>query len=70
MTVTLTAQKKISFRKMVNKLLTIKNPTLRFIAKVIGTIVSSFPASRFGPLYYRSLEKDKKVTINESGNED
>ena len=59
MTVSLTEQKKCTFKKMVNKLLTIKRPTLRFIAKVIGTIVAAFPASRYGPLFYRSLDKDK-----------
>ena len=36
-----------------------KNPSIRFLAKVIGTIVSVFPAVKYAPLHYRALENDK-----------
>ena len=36
-----------------------RNPSIRFLAKVIGTIVSVLPAVKYAPLYYRALENDK-----------
>ena len=36
-----------------------KNQSIRFFAKVIGTIVSVFPAVKYALLYYRALENDK-----------
>ena len=28
------------------------------LAKLIGKLVAAFPASMYGPLYFRNLEKD------------
>ena len=36
-----------------------KNPSIRFSPKVIGTIVSVFSPVKYAPLYYRVLENDK-----------
>ena len=36
-----------------------KRPSIREVAKVIGKLVATFPASQFGPLHYRTLERDK-----------
>ena len=36
-----------------------KNPSIRFLAKVIGTIVSVFSAVIYPSLHYRALENDK-----------
>ena len=36
-----------------------KTPSIRLLTKVIGTIVSVFPAVKYAPLYYRALENDK-----------
>ena len=33
--------------------------SIRFVARVIGKIVSSLPGSEFGKLHYRNLERDK-----------
>ena len=33
--------------------------SIRFLAKVIDTIVSVFSAGKYAPLYYRALENDK-----------
>ena len=36
-----------------------KNPSIMFLAKVIGILVSVFPAVKDARLYYRALENDK-----------
>ena len=37
--------------------------SIREVAQVIGLLVSSLPAVQYGPLYYRSLEIDKKIQL-------
>lgn len=59
MTVRLTIAKERSLRKLVDQLLTISKPTIRFVAKVVGTLVAAFPAVKFAPLHYRFIEKVK-----------
>ena len=45
--------------------------SIREVAHVIGLLVSSLPAVQHGPLFYRSLEIDKNVALQEnSGNYD
>ena len=36
---------------------------IRKIARLLGNFSSSFPAVRFGPLHYRSLERDKILAL-------
>ena len=36
-----------------------KNPSIRFLAKVISTIVSDFQQVKYAPLYNQALENDK-----------
>ena len=55
--VKLTPQKEKNLKRLVNQLFSMKNPSIRLLAKVIGTIV--FPAVKYAPLYYRALENDK-----------
>ena len=57
--VKLTPQKEKNLKRLVNQLFSMKNPSIRFLAKGIGTIVSVFPAVKYFPLYYRALESDK-----------
>ena len=59
MSVKLTLQKKKNLRRLVNQLFSMKKTSIRFLAKVIGTIASAFPAGKYSPLYYRALENDK-----------
>ena len=59
MSVKLTPQKEKNLKRLVNQLFSMKSPSIRFFAKVIGTIVSVFPAAKYAPLYYRVLENDK-----------
>ena len=66
MIITLTRTKKTALKRLVNQILSIKSPKLRFLAKVIGTIVAAFPASKYGPLYYRCLEYDKSSALKEN----
>ncbi len=41
------------------------------MAQIVGKLVSSFPGVLFGPLYYRTLEKDKsKALASNNGNFD
>ena len=63
MTVSLTHKKKAALKKLVNQLLTIHKPKIRFVAKVLGTMVAAFPASKYGPLYYRNIDMDKTMAL-------
>ena len=40
-----------------------KKLTIRALARVIGKLVAAFPAVKWGPLYYRHLEEDKKAAL-------
>ena len=57
--VTLTKEKKSKLKTLVLGLLRINKPTIRYLAKVIGTIISWMPAAKLGPLFYRYLENEK-----------
>lgn len=59
MTIRLTPEKATSLQTACNILLADPSPTIRDFAHVIGKIVACFPVVCCGPLYYRSLERDK-----------
>ena len=59
MTVTLTPERVNSLKAGCIQLLRKNRMTVREVAQVIGKIVASFVAVKYGPLYYRHLEKDK-----------
>jgi len=59
MTVTLTQEKKEQLISLCTEALTGKIFPIRFVAKVIGKIVSALPGVEFGKLHYRNLERDK-----------
>ena len=61
MTISLPANKKAYLKNITLKLLRKKKPTIKFLAQVIVTLVSTFPAFKFSPLCYRALEKDKVI---------
>jgi len=44
-------------------LLSTDKETIRYIAKVIGNIMASFPAVPFGKLFYKCLEKEKTAAL-------
>ena len=66
MTVKLTEDKAANLQKACQTLLRNKNPTIREVARVIGKIVSSFPGTNYGPLYYRHLEHDKTIALKQN----
>ena len=52
MSVRLTPQKEKNLKRLVNQLVSMKNPSIRFLFKLIGTIVSVFSAVKYALLYY------------------
>ena len=63
MTVTLTEGKTQKLKTLVLNLLRIDKPIIRYLAKVIGTIISCVPAAILGPLFHRYLENDKVISL-------
>ena len=59
MTVKLTQERMDSLKQSCHELLQVHCPSVREVAEVVGKIVASFPAVQYGPLHYRSLERDK-----------
>ena len=51
MIITLTKEKKQKLKTLVLNLLRIKKPTIRYLAKVIGTIIFCMRAAILGPLF-------------------
>ena len=66
MTVTLTEERKASLLSACDQLLRAGRVTIQDLAKMIGKIVASFPAVKFGPLHYRHLEGCKKAALREA----
>ena len=66
MTVTLSPERKEKMLLSCKRLIKARDISIRDLAKVIGLIVSSFPAVKFGPLHYRHLEKDKCRALKDS----
>ena len=63
MTVTLTPEKKEKLVKLIDEVLSKCQVTIRTVASLIGKFVSSLPASLYGPLHYRVLERDKNRAL-------
>lgn len=41
-------------------------PSIRMVAQVIGKVIATFPAVEYGPLYYRSMERDKIAALRQN----
>ena len=63
MTVRLTEEKASKTKDLCLELLSMKQPTIRFLAQVIGKICSSFPGVEFGQMHYRELERLKTKSL-------
>ena len=59
MTITLSLEKQESIKKLCLEIISSPEITIRKLACVIGKIVSSFPAVKYGKLHYRELELEK-----------
>eukprot|EP00794_Sanderia_malayensis_P001657 gene1657-1846_t len=71
MTVTPTKEKVQSVLAVCHTILKKQKPTIREVAKTLGTIISCFSGNLYGPLNYRQLEKDKTTAlITSKGNFD
>lgn len=66
MTVRLTVEKAEQLKQDCMNLMGIKSPPIREVARIIGKIVSSFPGTDHGPLYYRDLEQDKSLALKQN----
>ena len=65
MTIKLTIEKAIKVKEDCQSLLLLESPTIRKVAQVTGKLVSSFPGTMHGPLYYRKLDRDKTLALKQ-----
>ena len=63
MKVSLTKERSDNIIECCKHALKVKLVIIRELAKVIGKLVASFPAVRYGPLHYRQLENVKKAAL-------
>ena len=56
-------EKKQKLKTLVLNLLIINKPTIRYLAKVIGTIIFCMTVAKLGPLFYRYLENYKVTSL-------
>ena len=66
MTISPSLEKKEKTKEKSKLLLQASAVTIRNLAEVIGVLVANFPGIEFGPLHYRSLERDKIKALNRS----
>ena len=59
MQITLNTQKKQTIKELCQSILHAEKPSIRMVAQLLGKFSSSFPATMFGRLHYRSLECEK-----------
>ena len=63
MKITLTREKIAKITTRIAELLASPTPTIREVAQVVGYLVSSFPAIRYGECHYRAIEHDKIIAL-------
>ena len=66
MNVTLPEDKKAKILDLIDQVLSKDTVPIRLVASLIGNFVSSFPASLYGPLYYRVTEREKNIALSKS----
>lgn len=66
MTISLTSVRANKLLELCNSLLKFSDVTIRYLARVIGTMVSCFPATSYGQLHYRCLENLKIVALKQN----
>ena len=64
MTVTLTQEKRDQLESLCTEAMNGEDLSIRFVAKVIGKVVSALPGMEFGRLHYRNLERDKIYALS------
>ena len=63
-TVTLTQEKRDQLESLCTEAMNGEDLTIRFVAKVIGKVVSALPGMEFGRLHYRNLERDEIYALS------
>jgi uncharacterized protein (UPF0297 family) len=63
MKITLTSEKITKSTSRITELLEASRSTIRNVAQIIGYLVSSFPAVRYGECHYRAIERDKILEL-------
>ena len=58
-----TSENKEKVKKLATELIQSNAFTIRFLAKVIGTFISTFPGVKDGPLHFRQLEDGKSTSL-------
>lgn len=66
MRITLTHEKIQKITKYISKLLASNSPTIREVAQVIGHLISSLPAVKYGKCHYRTIENDKILALKQA----
>ena len=66
MTVTLTAERKDKIFQTASGLCKKDSSTVRELAQFIGMVVAGVQGVKFGPLWYRAMEKDKTDTLKQN----
>ena len=64
MTVTLTQEKRDQLESLCAEAMNGEDWSIRFVAKVIGKVVSALPGVEFERLHYRNLERDKTYALS------
>ena len=68
MQVSLGPKKYLKIITRVQDLMNLKCPSIRSVSKVIGLLVSTFPAVIPGPMHYRQLEREKARALHQVDN--
>lgn len=68
MTISISVEKRQSCLNLINTLLSKNNLKVRFLAQVIGTLISVCAAIKYGILYTKSLERCKFLTLKRNNN--
>ena len=66
MSVTLTPDRIAKIMKAINLIKNKSNVKIRIFASVVGQLVATFPAVRYGPLHSKKLELSKTIALNKN----
>ena len=69
MTESLSNEKKDGLKVKIYKFSSIKKPTVRDLASVTGSIISTFPTAPYGQMHYRQLERFKNTVLQHNDND-
>ena len=65
MRVSISEHKANKIKALCLNLIETKTPSIREVAKVVGSLVACFPGVLYGPLYYRRIDIEKNLALKE-----